>query len=133
MRFYSVIIPIYNRPNEIEELLESLTHQTYTNFEVIVIEDGSDEKCEHVVAKYSDQLTIQYHFKENSGQGFSRNVGFDIAKGDYYLVFDSDCLIPTHYFQAVEDFLDKSLEEFQNTHTKLNTPNAMAMTSIDCA
>lgn len=108
MRFYSVIIPIYNRPNEIEELLETLTHQTFTNFEVIVIEDGSDEKCEHVVAKYSDQLTIQYHFKENSGQGFSRNVGFDIAKGDYYLVFDSDCLIPPHYFQAVEDFLDKT-------------------------
>jgi len=106
MRFYSVIIPIYNRPNEIDELLESLTHQTYTNFEVIVIEDGSTDTCDQIAAKYSDQLTIHYHFKENSGQGFSRNVGFEMAKGDYYLVFDSDCLIPRHYFQAVEDFLN---------------------------
>lgn len=106
MRFYSVIIPVYNRPNEIDELLESLTHQTYTHFEVIVIEDGSTDKCESIIAKYKDQLSIQYYFKENSGQGFSRNVGFEKAKGDYYLVFDSDCLIPSHYFQAVEDFLD---------------------------
>ncbi|QSE95909.1 glycosyltransferase [Fulvivirga lutea] len=105
MRFYSVIIPIYNRPQEIDELLESLTKQTYTNFEVLVIEDGSSKKCEHIVQKYADKLDVQYYFKENSGQGFSRNFGFEKAKGNYFIVFDSDCLIPEHYFQAVEDYL----------------------------
>ena len=106
MRFYSVIIPIFNRPQEIDELLESLTHQTFTNFEVLVIEDGSTEKCEDIVKKYVDKLNVQYFFKENSGQGFSRNFGFEKAKGDYFIVFDSDCLIPEQYFQAIEDFLE---------------------------
>lgn len=106
MRFYSVIIPIYNRPDEIDELLESLTRQTYTNFEVLVIEDGSTKKCEDIVAKYSDQLQVSYFYKDNSGQGFSRNYGFERANGDYFVVFDSDCLIPAHYFEAVEKFLD---------------------------
>lgn len=107
MRLYSVIIPIYNRPQEIDELLESLTHQTYTNFEILVIEDGSTQKCDQIVGKYKSQLNVQYFFKENSGQGFSRNFGFDKAKGDFFIVFDSDCLIPKHYFQSVEDFLNE--------------------------
>lgn len=102
---YSVIIPVYNRPNEINELLESLTHQTEKNFEVLIIEDGSTERCEHIVEQYSDSLNIQYFYKENSGQGFSRNYGFSKAKGDYYVVFDSDCLIPKHYFETVSNFL----------------------------
>lgn len=98
---YSVIVPVYNRPDEIDELLQSLTKQTFKNFEVIIVEDGSDLRCDHVVEKYSDQLVIQYFYKQNSGQGFSRNFGFEKAKGDYFIVFDSDCLIPPHYFEAV--------------------------------
>lgn len=107
MRKYSVIIPVFNRPNEIDELLQSLTTQTYTNFEVLIIEDGSTQKCDDVVNKYSKTLDISYYFKENSGQGFSRNYGFERAKGDYFVVFDSDCLIPNHYFQTVENYLDE--------------------------
>jgi len=107
MRFYSVIIPVYNRPNEVDELLESLTKQSFSNFEVLIIEDGSTDRCEEVVEKYKDQLNISYYFKENSGQGFSRNYGFQRAKGDYFIVFDSDCLIPPHYFEAVENYLDE--------------------------
>lgn len=105
-KFYSAIIPLYNRPDEIDELLESLTKQTYSNFEVVIIEDGSVDDAKEIVAKYSDQLQIQYQFKENGGQGFARNVGFEIAKGEYFVIFDSDAIIPPHYFQAVEDYLN---------------------------
>ncbi|MDX1629830.1 MAG: glycosyltransferase [Fulvivirga sp.] len=107
MRFYSIVIPVYNRPNEIDELLESLTRQSFKNFEILVIEDGSTERCDTVVEKYADQLKISYYYKPNSGQGFSRNFGFEKAKGDYYVVFDSDCLIPSHYFEVVEKHLDE--------------------------
>ena len=94
MRLFSIIIPVYNRPEELDELLESLTHQSFQNFEVIIVEDGSAQKADWIVERYTDKLSISYYFKENSGQGFSRHYGFERAKGDYLLVFDSDCLIP---------------------------------------
>ena len=102
MRLYSVIIPVYNRPQEVLELLDSLTRQTYTRFEVLVIEDGSTDDCKEIVERFRDRLDVQYFFKPNSGQGFTRNYGFDRAGGDYLIVFDSDCLIPPHYFAKVE-------------------------------
>lgn len=105
---YSVVIPVYNRPEEVNELLHSLTEQTYKSFEVIIVEDGSDQPAEHIVEKYTDQLDISYYFKENSGQGFSRNYGFKRADGDYYVVFDSDCIIPNHYFESVNKRLEES-------------------------
>lgn len=103
--FFSVIIPVYNRPQEVDELLESLTQQSFKGFETLIIEDGSEEPCKHIVEKYSDDLDLRYYAKENSGQGFSRNYGFERAKGDFFIVFDSDCLIPSHYFETVEDYL----------------------------
>lgn len=106
MRLYSVIIPVYNRPAEIRELLESLTKQTYTHFEVLVIEDGSDSKCDDIVASFTENLNVTYFYKPNSGQGFSRNYGYERANGDYYVVFDSDCIIPPHYFETVEKHLN---------------------------
>ncbi len=106
--FFSVIISVYNRPQEVDELLQSLTQQTYQNFETLIIEDGSENRCKHIVEKYSDRLDISYYYKENSGQGFSRNFGFDRAKGDYFVVFDSDCLIPDHYFETVNAQLNKN-------------------------
>ena len=108
MRFYSVVIPVFNRPDEVDELLQSLSHQTYKNFEVVIVEDGSTRKCDQVVAKFHSQLDIKYFFKENSGQGFSRNYGFERAKGDYFVVFDSDCLIPENYFDKVEKSLNEN-------------------------
>ncbi len=107
MCLYSIIIPVYNRPAEVDELLATLTAQTLTNFEVIIVEDGSTETCKGVVEKYTSQLTIHYFFKENEGQGFARNYGFKKAKGDYFIVFDSDCLIPANYLEIV----DKSIEK----------------------
>ncbi len=107
MRFYSIIIPVYNRPDEIAELLQSLSEQTFTNFEVIVVEDGSVKTCKTEVEKHEDKLTIQYYFKENTGQGFSRNFGFKRARGDYFIVFDSDCIIPQNYLQDVDQYLNR--------------------------
>lgn len=102
---YSVIVPVYNRPQEAEELLNSLTQQRIKNFEVIIVEDGSTIACEDVVRRYEDKLAIQYFFKPNTGPGPSRNFGYQQAKGDYFIVFDSDCIIPPTYFEAVEQSL----------------------------
>ena len=103
--FFSVIIPLYNRPQEIDELLATLTKQTYTQFEVLVIEDGSVQDAKAIVDKYADQLDLRYFVKPNEGQGFTRNFGFKLAKGDYFVIFDSDCLIPADYLETVKDYL----------------------------
>lgn len=103
--FFSIIIPLYNRPQEIDELLHTLTQQTYMQFEVLVIEDGSKLDAREIVDSYKDKLDVSYYFKENAGQGFARNYGFERAKGDYFIVFDSDCLIPTDYLQIVKNHL----------------------------
>ncbi len=102
---YSVVVPVYNRTEELDELLHSLTQQTFMNFEVIVVDDGSREKAELTTQKYSSQLSISYFYKQNSGPGPSRNFGFQHAQGDYVVVFDSDCILPPTYFEAVEKFL----------------------------
>jgi len=102
---FSVVIPLYNRPQEIRELLETLLDQTYKQFEVLVIEDGSVNDAEDIVRGFKGKLDIQYFKKHNEGQGFTRNYGFERAKGDYFIIFDSDCLIPENYFQIVHDYL----------------------------
>jgi len=102
---YSVIIPVYNRPQEVEELLESLAHQTNKDFDVILVEDGSTATSEKVYEKYSSALPISYFFKPNSGPGPSRNFGFEKATGDYLVVFDSDCILPSSYFESVDKAL----------------------------
>ncbi|SMO43971.1 glycosyltransferase [Fodinibius sediminis] len=104
---FSVIIPVYNRPQEVDELLDSLTKQTYPHFETLIVEDGSENRCKDIVEKYREQLNIRYYYKKNSGQGFSRNFGFERAEGDYLVVFDSDCLIPPHYFETVNQYLER--------------------------
>ena len=103
---FSIIIPVYNRPDELAELLESLTAQTYTQFEVLVVEDGSTIKADTVVATYQNRLDIRYFFKPNAGQGFARNYGFERARGDYFVIFDSDALVPPHYFEVVNRRLE---------------------------
>lgn len=103
--FFSIIIPLYNRPQEIDELLHTLTQQTYKHFEVLIIEDGSKDDAREIAESYREQLDIHYYYKENEGQGFTRNFGFARAKGDYFVVFDSDCLIPRHYLEVVNKYL----------------------------
>ena len=102
---YSIIIPVYNRPQELDDLLQSLTKQSFSNFEVLIVEDGSTITSEKVFEKYSQQLHSQYFFKHNSGPGPSRNFGFEKANGEYFIVFDSDCQISPHYLESVEKSL----------------------------
>ena len=106
--YYSVIIPVYNRPNEVDELLQSLTKQVYKSFEVIVVEDGSLIPCNEIVNKYSSLLDIHYFSKSNSGPGQTRNYGAERAKGDYLVILDSDVIVPPHYFEEIEKELTNS-------------------------
>ena len=103
---YSFIIPVYNRPDEVDELLDSLTRQTVNDFEVIVVEDGSSITCSDVCAKYANRLDLHYFQKPNSGPGQSRNYGVERAKGEYVLILDSDVVVPEGYLKAVSDELD---------------------------
>jgi glycosyltransferase involved in cell wall biosynthesis len=105
---YSVIVPVYNRPEELDELLNSLVSQTWSNFEVIVVEDGSTIESRSVVEKYKSSMQVSYFTKPNTGPGPSRNFGFERARGEYFVVFDSDCILPATYFESVESFLNSS-------------------------
>jgi glycosyltransferase involved in cell wall biosynthesis len=136
--FFSLIIPVYNRPDEVAELLESLAQTTYDKpFEVVIVEDGSSLDCNAVVEKYASRLDIAYYFKENSGPGASRNYGMERAKGDYFIIFDSDCIISDNYLAEVEKALsqkyvdcfggpDKALDSFSGVQKAIN----FAMTSF---
>jgi glycosyltransferase involved in cell wall biosynthesis len=131
MKKYSIIIPVYNRPQEVDELLESLSKQTFKDFDLLIIEDGSTEKCEDIVKKYSTQIDIKYFYKPNSGPGDSRNYGMEKATGNYLIFFDSDCIIPSDYFENVEKALaenpldafggpDNAHESFSDTQKAIN-------------
>lgn len=99
---YSIIIPVFNRPDEVDELLRSLTEQTRSHFEVVVVEDGSTRPCENVCKGYSGALDISYYKKPNSGPGQSRNYGAERARGEYLIVLDSDVVLPPKYIEAVD-------------------------------
>ena len=105
---FSIIIPVYNRPQEIEELLQSLAKQTYSgSFEVIIVEDGSSDRSENVVKSFKQQLDIKYFYKENSGPGQSRNYGMQRAGGNYFIILDSDVILPNEYLKVVDEVLQK--------------------------
>ena len=104
---YSIIVPVYNRPDEVDELLESLEGQTLKDFEVVVVEDGSDKPCKDVCDRHADVLDIHYYIKPNSGPGQSRNYGAERAGGEYLIVLDSDVVLPEGYLAAV----DKELQD----------------------
>ena len=108
---FSVIIPVYNRPDEIAELLESLDNQTNKNFELIIVEDGSTTKCGHIIRSHKAAYPVKYFYKSNGGPASARNYGMNKADNDYFVFFDSDCLIPPDYFKIVtksltEDYVD---------------------------
>lgn len=105
--YLSLIVPVYNRPQEVEELLSSLLLQNNKNFEVVIVEDGSALPCAEVVDRYTDKLRISYYTKPNSGPGQSRNYGAERAKGNYFIFLDSDCVIPEGYTQAVYQSLEQ--------------------------
>ena len=128
---YSVIIPVYNRPDEVDELLQSLTQQSFKDFEVIVVEDGSSIPCKPVTEKYQELLDVHYYDKPNSGPGQTRNYGVERSKGEYLIILDSDCILPEGYFLAVEEELqheaadafggpDRAHESFTNIQKAIN-------------
>ena len=102
---YSIIVPVFNRPDEVDELLESLRSQTLKDFEVVIVEDGSQIPCKDVCDKYANILDLHYYFKENSGPGQSRNYGVERAQGEYVIILDSDAVTPPGFMQAIDDEL----------------------------
>lgn len=111
--FFSVIIPVFNRPSELFELLQSLTQQTFCGFEVVVIEDGSDIKSDQVVASFRDRLNLQYLVQENTGQGFARNNGMKLAKGHFFIILDSDVILPSCYLEVLQKaIVSRNLDAF---------------------
>ena len=108
---YSIIVPVFNRPDEVDELLESLSNQTQKDFEVIIVEDGSVKTCKDVCDKYADILVLHYYAKENSGPGQSRNYGAERAKGEYLIILDSDVVLPSGYLTAVDKELTQNPTE----------------------
>ena len=104
---YSIIVPVFNRPDEVDELLESLSSQTLMDFEVVIVEDGSQIPCKDVCDKYANILDLHYYFKENSGPGQSRNYGVDRAQGEYVIILDSDAVTPPGFMQAIDDELKR--------------------------
>ena len=134
---YSFIIPVYNRPDEVDELLDSLTRQTLQDFEVIIVEDGSSVPCKDITDKYTSLLNLHYFNKPNSGPGQTRNYGVDRANGEYMLILDSDCILPETYLEEVEKELehqdadafggpDRAHESFTDVQKAIN----YAMTSF---
>jgi len=98
---FSFIIPVFNRPDEVAELLESLTQQSVKDFEVLIVEDGSSVTCEKVCKKYEGKLDLHYFKKPNSGPGQTRNYGAERARGEYLIILDSDVVVPEGYLDAV--------------------------------
>ena len=99
---FSFVVPVYNRPEETRELLESLAVQTYQKpFEVVIVEDGSQVSSRPIVESYQDRIDIAYYTKQNTGPGDSRNYGMQNASGNYYILVDSDCILPAEYLERV--------------------------------
>ena len=107
MAYFSIIIPVYNRLDEVRDLLDSLSKQTDKDFEVVLVEDGSTLRCDAAVKEFEDRVDVKYFYKENEGRSIARNYGMERASGEYFLFFDSDCVIPEHYIAT----LRKALEE----------------------
>lgn len=133
---YSIVVPVYNRPDEVEELLNSLVRQDFTDFEVVIVEDGSTLTSRDVVKGFSN-LDIHYYEQENSGQGFARNYGFEKSTGELIIVLDSDCILPESYLTEIEKFLkDKTCDAFggpdkaHDSFTPLQKAISHSMTSF---
>ncbi|MBQ4413162.1 MAG: glycosyltransferase [Prevotella sp.] len=119
---YSIIVPVYNRPDEVDELLQSLCEQTVKDFEVLIVEDGSVKPCKDVCDKYASILDLHYYAKENSGPGQSRNYGAERANGEYVIILDSDVVLPKGYLQSIVDSLQLTVDSYD--HCTLSTVNS---------
>lgn len=114
---FSIIVPVYNRPDEIAELLKSLDSQTDKGFQLVLVEDGStvpsleaqlqpDGSFKPV--KGQDRPWLKYYRKDNEGRSIARNYGIDRADGDFFIFVDSDCILPPEYLAKVRESLAES-------------------------
>ena len=120
----SFVIPVFNRPNEIDELLNSFCLQKESkDFEIVIIEDGSSNKCDKIIKNYKN-LNISYYYKDNSGPGDSRNFGMNKAKGSYFIILDSDIILPENYCTILIDNLSKNFSDcfggVDDSHSSFN-------------
>lgn len=134
--FFSFVIPVFNRPQEIKELLNCFL-QIAGDYEIVIVEDGSSETCESVVKEFNKKLKISYYYKNNSGPGDSRNYGMNRAKGNYFIILDSDVLLPSDYLQNVSSFLENNYcdcfggpDASHPSFTNLQKAISFAMTSF---
>ncbi|MDE6311213.1 MAG: glycosyltransferase [Muribaculaceae bacterium] len=129
---YSVIVPVYNRVGEVRDLTESLLQQSCKDFELIVVEDGSTDRCEAVVEEARRRgLNARYYYKANEGRSIARNYGMARSRGSVLVFFDSDCVVPPQYFETLERELqaqpldcyggpDAAHESFSDTQKAIN-------------
>ncbi|MDU8887303.1 glycosyltransferase [Yeosuana sp. MJ-SS3] len=135
---FSFIIPVYNRPEEVKELLESFVNlNTNKTFEIVIIEDGSPLPSKQVIDSFTDKLNISYYIKNNTGPGDSRNFGMQRAKGNYFIILDSDCVLPKEYLNNVISSLNAEFTDCfggpdaaDNSFTNLQKAINFAMTSF---
>ena len=133
---FSIVVPVYNRPDEMKELLDSLEKQDYKDFELVVIEDGSSVTSEDICTQYAEKFPIHYHFKKNEGPSIGRNMGASLAKGDYLIFTDSDCILPPNYLSLISNSItdeyqgyggpDESHPDFNNMQKAIS----YSMTSL---
>lgn len=134
---FSIIVPVYNRPDEIADLLASLAAQTDKGFETVIVEDGSTVRCEEQCEAYKDNARVKYYYKDNEGRSIARNYGIVRADGDYFIFVDSDCILPPDYIEKLRNSLkenpsdcfggpDAAHESFSDTQKAIN----YAMTSF---
>ncbi len=111
--YFSVIIPVYNRPSEVFEMLTSLSNQSFKDFEVILVEDGSSDRSDKIVAGIQSKIPINYFFQKNQGQGFARNFGMNQANGEFFVILDSDVILPEDYLSVLKNaILTRNLDAF---------------------
>lgn len=107
-RLFSVIVPVFNRPDEISDLLASLASQSDSGFETVIVEDGSTIPCREQCEAYAGRLSLKYFYKDNEGRSIARNYGMDRAGGDYFIFVDSDCILPPDYIARLREALGET-------------------------
>lgn len=104
---FSIIVPVYNRPDEVKELMASLACQTDQGFEAVIVEDGSTITCKAEAEAFAPAVALQYFYKDNEGRSPARNFGMEHAKGDYFIFVDSDCILPPDYIEKLRKALSE--------------------------
>ncbi len=128
---FSLIVPVYNTEKYLKRCLDSIVKQTYKNFEVIAINDGSKDNSKEILAAYKDKMPLKIIDQENHGLSYARNVGIKESTGDYLLFIDSDDYIESDLLKELNDFIsDEDMLKFGYRELKdggITDANALAL------